>query len=85
MLLAAGVELTAARTDVARAQAAASDSLVLAWNQRILDAIAATKTAPTIAARALVLTHGSSCVLPFAHRVSRSAGQHRPDGRSGPD
>ena len=39
------------------AGAAAGDSVVLAWNQQVLDSIAATKTAPTIAARALAVTH----------------------------
>ncbi len=39
------------------AGAAAGDSVVLAWNQQVLDSIAATKTAPTIAARSLAVTH----------------------------
>src|SRR4029450_5150017 len=37
--------------------AVAGDSVVLVWNQQLLDTIAARKTPPTIAARALAVTH----------------------------
>jgi hypothetical protein len=47
----------AAQVGVAPARAEAGDSVVLAWNQRALDAIVATKTGPTIAARALAVVH----------------------------
>ena len=57
MLLAVSVGLTAARVGVAPAQAATGDSVVLAWNQQLLDTIAATRTGPTIAARALAVVH----------------------------
>jgi hypothetical protein len=39
------------------ARAATGDSVVLDWNQRVLDAVVATKTGPTIAARALAVVH----------------------------
>jgi hypothetical protein len=39
------------------ARAAAGDSVVLAWNQQVLDTIVDTKTGPTIAARALAMVH----------------------------
>jgi hypothetical protein len=39
------------------AGAATGDSVVLVWNQQLLDTIKATKTPPTIAARALAVTH----------------------------
>jgi hypothetical protein len=38
-------------------RAATGDSVVLVWNQLILDTISTTKTAPTIAARALAVVH----------------------------
>src|SRR4029450_3291019 len=37
--------------------AVAGDSVVLVWNQQLLDTIAARKTPPTVAARALAVTH----------------------------
>ena len=39
------------------ARAATGDSVVLAWNQQLLDTIRETRTAPTIAARALAVVH----------------------------
>src|SRR5215217_8374375 len=57
VLLAVSVGVTAARVGVAPAGAATDGSVVLAWNQRVLDAIVATKTGPTIAARALAVVH----------------------------
>jgi hypothetical protein len=42
---------------LAPARAATGDSVVLAWNQQVLDTIVATKTGPTIAARALAVVH----------------------------
>ena len=39
------------------ARAAAGDSVVLAWNQQLLTTIVATRTGPTIAARALAVVH----------------------------
>jgi hypothetical protein len=33
------------------------DSVVLGWNQQVLDTITATRTPPTIAARALAVVH----------------------------
>jgi hypothetical protein len=56
VLLVASVGL-AARVGVAPARAATGDSVVLAWNHQLLDTIAATGTAPTIAARALAIVH----------------------------
>jgi hypothetical protein len=56
VVLALSVGLTA-RVGVAPARAEAGESVVLAWNQRVLDAIVATKTGPTIAARALAVVH----------------------------
>ena len=41
----------------AAVDAASSNDVVLRWNQAALDAIAATRTAPPIAARALAITH----------------------------
>jgi uncharacterized protein DUF6851/vanadium-dependent haloperoxidase-like protein len=38
-------------------RAATGDSVVLAWNQQVLDTISTTKTGPTIAARALAVAH----------------------------
>src|SRR5215207_6146533 len=57
LLLALSGGLTAARVGLAPAGAATDGSVVLAWNQRVLDAIAATETGPTIAARALAVVH----------------------------
>jgi hypothetical protein len=57
VLLAVSVGVTAARVGVAPAGAATDGSVVLAWNQQVLDAIVATKTGPTIAARALAVVH----------------------------
>jgi hypothetical protein len=57
LLLAVSVGLTAARVGVAPAGAATGDSVVLAWNQQILDTISTTRTGPTIAARALAVVH----------------------------
>ena len=58
LLLALSGGLTAARLGLAPAGAATGgDSVVLAWNQQVLDAITATKTGPTIAARALAVVH----------------------------
>ena len=39
------------------ARAATGDSVVLAWNQQLLDTIKETRTGPTIAARALAVVH----------------------------
>jgi Domain of unknown function (DUF6851)/VCPO second helical-bundle domain len=57
VVLVVSVGLTAARVGVAPARAATGDSVVLAWNQQLLDAIKGTKTGPTIAARALAVVH----------------------------
>ena len=57
VLLAVSVGLTAARVGVLPAGAASGDSVVLAWNQQVLNTISATKTGPTIAARALAVVH----------------------------
>jgi hypothetical protein len=57
VLLVVSVGLTAARVGVAPARAATGDSVVLAWNQQVLDTIVATRTGPTIAARALAVVH----------------------------
>src|SRR5215218_3676480 len=57
VLLVVSVGLTAARVGVAPAQAATGDSVVVAWNQQVLNAIKETKTGPTIAARALAVVH----------------------------
>ena len=57
VLVAVSVGLTAARVGVASAQAATGDSVVLTWNQQVLNAIKETKTGPTIAARALAVVH----------------------------
>jgi len=57
VLLAVSVGVTAARVGVAPAGAATGDSVVLVWNQQILDTIVATKTGPTIAVRALAVVH----------------------------
>ena len=39
------------------AGAAAGDSVVLAWNQQVLDTIVRTRLGPTVAARALAVVH----------------------------
>jgi hypothetical protein len=39
------------------AAATGGDSVVLVWNQQVLNAIAETRTGPTVAARALAVTH----------------------------
>ena len=39
------------------AGAAAGDSVVLAWNQQVLDTIVRSKLSPTVAARALAVVH----------------------------
>jgi hypothetical protein len=58
LLLAFSLGLTAVRAGLAPAGAATGgDSVVLAWNQQLLDSIAATRTGPTIAARALAMVH----------------------------
>jgi hypothetical protein len=58
LLLVFSVGLTAVRAGVAPAGAATGgDSVVLGWNQQVLDSIAATRTGPTIAARALAVVH----------------------------
>jgi hypothetical protein len=56
VVLALSVGLTA-QVGVAPARAEAGDSVVLAWNQQVLNAIVATRTDPTIAARALAVVH----------------------------
>jgi hypothetical protein len=50
LVLTLGLVATVGRPQPARA--ASGDSVVLAWNQQVLAAIVATKTGPTIAARA---------------------------------
>jgi len=56
VLVVVGVGLTA-RVGLAPARAVTGDSVVLAWNQQVLDTIVATRTGPTIAARALAVVH----------------------------
>jgi hypothetical protein len=60
VLLAFGVGLTAAPVGVAPARAATGDSVVLTWNQQVLDSTRETGTAATIAARALAVVHTAS-------------------------
>jgi Vanadium chloroperoxidase N-terminal domain len=55
LMLIVGLVATVGRPQPARA--AAGDSVVLAWNQQVLDTIVATRTGPTIAARALAVVH----------------------------
>jgi hypothetical protein len=55
LVLTLGLVATVGRPQPARA--GSGDSVVLAWNQQVLDAIVATKTGPTIAARALAVVH----------------------------
>lgn len=50
LILALGLVATVGRSQPARA--ATGDSVVLAWNQQLLDTIKETRTGPTIAARA---------------------------------
>jgi hypothetical protein len=59
LLLVFSVGLTAVRVGLAPAGAATTsgDSVVLTWNQQLLDSIAATRTGPTIAVRALAVLH----------------------------
>ena len=57
LLLAMSVGFTAARVGLAPAGAATGDSVVLAWNQQILDTIQQTRLGPTIAGRALAVVH----------------------------
>ena len=59
LLLVFSVGLTAVRAGLVPAGAATTsgDSVVLAWNQQVLDSIVATKTGPTIAARAMAVVH----------------------------
>jgi hypothetical protein len=59
LLLVFSVGVTAVRAGLAPAGAAttSSDSVVLTWNQQLLDSIVAAKTGPTIAARALAVLH----------------------------
>ena len=55
LVLALGLVATVGRPQPARA--ASRDSVVLAWNQQLLDTIKETRTGPTIAARALAVVH----------------------------
>src|SRR5215212_6528602 len=57
LLLLFSVGLTAARVGLVPAGAATGDSVVLRWNQQVLDTIVATKTGPTIAVRGLAVVH----------------------------
>lgn len=57
LILALGLVATVGRSQPARA--ASGDSVVLAWNQQLLDAIKETRTGPTIAARALAVVHSA--------------------------
>src|SRR5918994_1052424 len=57
LLLAVSVGFMAARVGVAPAGAATGDSVVLAWNQQVLDTIQQTRLGPTIAVRALAVVH----------------------------
>jgi Vanadium chloroperoxidase N-terminal domain len=54
-ILTVGLVATMGRPQPARA--AAGDSVVLVWNQQLLDTISETRTGPTIAARALAMVH----------------------------
>jgi hypothetical protein len=55
LVLSLGLVATMGRSQPARA--ATGDSVVLAWNQQLLDTIKETRTGPTIAARALAVVH----------------------------
>jgi hypothetical protein len=57
LLLVFSVGFTAVRVGLAPAGAATGDSVVLAWNQQILDTIQQTRLGPTIAVRALAVVH----------------------------
>ena len=58
LLLVTSIGLTAVRVGLAPAGAATSgDSVVLTWNQQVLDTIVETRTGPTVAARALAVVH----------------------------
>src|SRR5215207_9286673 len=67
LLLAMSVGLTAARVVLVPAGAATGDSVVLAWNQQILDTIQQTRLGPTIAVRALAWEGGPGSVTPPGH------------------
>ena len=55
LVLALGLVAGVGRSQPARA--ATGDSVVLAWNQQLLDTFKGTRTGPTIAARALAVVH----------------------------
>ena len=55
LVLTLGLVATVGRPQPARA--ASGDSVVLAWNRQVLNAIVATRTGPTIAARSLAVVH----------------------------
>jgi hypothetical protein len=57
LLLALSGGLTAVRVGLAPAGAATNGSVVLAWNQQVLEAVVAAETDPTVAARALAVVH----------------------------
>ena len=57
LLLVFSVGLTAVRVGLVPAGAVTGDSVVLAWNQQILDTISETRLGPTIAVRALAVVH----------------------------
>jgi hypothetical protein len=57
LLIAAVLVGTAGVVRQHEAGAATGDSVVLVWNQQALDSIATTRTGPTVAARALAVTH----------------------------
>ena len=57
VVLAFSIGLTATRVGMAPAQAAIGDSVVLAWNQQLLDTFKEARTGPTVAARALAVVH----------------------------
>jgi hypothetical protein len=61
------------------------DSAVLVWNQRALDAVRATRTGPTVAARALAVTHTAiydawAAYDPVAVGTQLGGGLRRPGG-----
>jgi hypothetical protein len=65
--------------------AADGDSVVLGWNQQVLDTITATRTPPTIAARALAVVHTAiydawSAYDPVAVGTRLGAGLRQPTG-----
>jgi hypothetical protein len=57
LLLTVSLGLSAVRVGLAPAGAATGDSVVLAWNQQVLDTIQQTRLGPTIAVRALAVVH----------------------------